>query len=96
MDPVGAACSFIDALDARHVGEIHLAGYDDRGALVIDDHGSRIHAPVWQVYAHALRHAGPVPTLVEWDTALPAFEVLLGEAREADRVAAVALETVAA
>ena len=43
--------------------------------------------PVWQAYAHAVARLGPVPTLVEWDTALPAFDVLLGEAREADRVA---------
>jgi len=86
-DVVSTACSFVDALDRRHVGEIHLAGYDARGALVIDDHGSRVHAPVWQVYAHAIRRLGETPTLVEWDTALPAFEVLLGEARQADHVA---------
>lgn len=87
-DPVRQACDFIDTIDLRHVGEIHLAGYDDAGALVIDDHGSRVHEPVWQVYAHALRRFGPVPTLLEWDTALPAFEVLIDEAARADRVAA--------
>lgn len=95
-DVVAAACGFVDALDAPCVGEIHLAGYDDRGPLVIDDHGSHVHAPVWQVYPHAIRRLGPTPTLVEWDTALPAFDVLLGEAREADRVAAAALDAVAA
>jgi uncharacterized protein (UPF0276 family) len=87
-DPVAAACAFVDAIDARTVGEIHLAGHDASGALVIDDHGSRVPAPVWRVYAHAIRRLGARPSLVEWDTALPAFDVLLGEAREADRVAA--------
>jgi uncharacterized protein len=87
-DPVAAATAFVDALDPRHVGQIHLAGYNDGGCLVIDDHGSRVHAPVWQVYAHAITRLGPRPTLVEWDTALPAFDVLLDEARSADRVAA--------
>lgn len=87
-DPVAAADAFVDALAADAVGEIHLAGYDDAGALVIDDHGSRVHMPVWRVYAHAIERLGAKPTLVEWDTALPAFEVLLAEAREADRVAA--------
>jgi uncharacterized protein (UPF0276 family) len=43
---------------------------------------------VWRVYAHAIRRLGTKPTLVEWDTALPAFDVLLAEAHEADRVAA--------
>ena len=87
-DPVATACSFVDAIEPRHVGEIHLAGYDDSGELVIDDHGSRVHAPVWQVYAHAMRRLGAVPTLIEWDTAVPPFDVLLAEAREADRIAA--------
>jgi len=87
-DPVAAANAFVDAIEPRHVGEIHLAGYCETETLVIDDHGSRVHAPVWQVYAHAIARLGARPTLVEWDTALPAFDVLLGEAREADRVAA--------
>jgi uncharacterized protein len=90
-DPVAVANAFVDAIDARHVGEIHLAGYSEKigetGTLVIDDHGSRVHAPVWQVYVHAIARLGAKPTLVEWDTALPAFDVLLGEAREADRIA---------
>ena len=81
---VAAACRWVDAIDAAAVGEIHLAGYSDGGGLVIDDHGSRVHAPVWQVYAHALRRLGPRPTLVEWDTDLPAPEVLLAEAAQAE------------
>ncbi len=79
-DAVAAACSWVDAIDARSVGEIHLAGYHDAGDIVIDDHGSRVHDDVWQVYRHALLRLGPRPTLVEWDTALPALDVLLGEA----------------
>jgi hypothetical protein len=47
---------------------------------VIDDHGSRVHAPVWQVYRHAVLRLGPVPTLIEWDTGVPALDVLLDEA----------------
>jgi uncharacterized protein len=73
---------------SRRIGEIHLAGYDDSGDLVIDDHGSRVHDPVWQVYAHAMRRLHGTPTLIEWDTALPAFDVLLDEAARADRIAA--------
>jgi uncharacterized protein (UPF0276 family) len=98
-DPVASACAFVDALAPRHVGEIHLAGHTridtPTGALVIDDHGSRVHPPVWQVYAHAIARLGPRPTLVEWDTQLPRFEVLLDEAREADRLARQAAAAVA-
>lgn len=86
-DAAAAACAFVDAIDPAAVGQIHLAGYNDRGALVIDDHGSRVHAPVWRVYRHAIERLGPKPTLVEWDTDVPSFDVLLAEAHEADRVA---------
>jgi uncharacterized protein len=81
---VAAACRWIDQLQPATVGEIHLAGYDDSGGLVIDDHGSRVHAPVWQVYEHALRRLGARPTLVEWDTALPDWSVLLDEVAQAE------------
>lgn len=86
-DPVAAACAMVDALVPERVGEIHLAGYNDDGVLVIDDHGSRVHEPVWQVYAHAVARCGRVPTLIEWDTDVPALEVLLDEVRRAEAVA---------
>ena len=81
---VAAACQWIDALDPSIVGEIHLAGYDDSGELVIDDHGSCVHAPVWQVYRHALQRLGSRPTLIEWDTGVPELAVLLHEAARAE------------
>jgi len=84
-DPVAAACAWVDAIRPGSVGEIHLAGYTDDGELVIDDHGSPVHPPVWAVYRHALRHLGAVPSLVEWDTHLPPWELLLAEAAQARR-----------
>ena len=86
-DAVASACAWVDAIDAGAVGEIHLAGYVDTGDIVIDDHGSRVHEPVWQVYRHALARLGPRPTLVEWDTDLPALDVLLDEAQRAEQIA---------
>jgi uncharacterized protein len=85
---VRTACAWIDQVEAKHVGEIHLAGYQDCGDIVIDDHGSRVHAPVWQVFAHAVQRLGPRPTLVEWDTDLPPLPVLLHEAATADAMMA--------
>jgi uncharacterized protein (UPF0276 family) len=87
-EPVAAATAWIDALRPGSVGEIHLAGYQDTGELVIDDHGSRVHAPVWAVYRHAVAALGACPTLVEWDTDIPALEVLLEEAALAEQVVA--------
>ena len=92
-DPLAACCAFVDALPRGIVGEIHLAGYQQTEDIVIDDHGSGVRPDVWRVYEHALQRFGAVPTLVEWDTDLPAFGVLLGEAQQASalmaRVAAV-------
>lgn len=78
------AMRWVDAIRPACVGEIHLAGHCELpDGLVIDDHGSRVRDEVWQVYEHAVRRLGPVPTLIEWDTAVPDLDVLLGEAGRA-------------
>ncbi len=78
------AVRWIDAIRPGSVGEVHLAGHCERDdGLVIDDHGSRVRDEVWAVYAHALRRLGPLPTLIEWDTAVPELDVLLAEAQRA-------------
>jgi uncharacterized protein (UPF0276 family) len=84
-DPLAACKRFVDAVPLGSVGEIHLAGYDASGDIVIDDHGSRVRPDVWALYEHALRRFGAVPTLVEWDTNVPPLAVLLDEAQRAAR-----------
>ena len=95
-DPVAACCAWLDAIDPGTVGELHVAGHchvdDAHGRIVIDDHGSRVCDAVWAVYRHAIRRFGAVPTLVEWDTDVPALDVLLDEAGKASRVARHALQ----
>jgi len=87
-DPLAQCRRFVDAIPPDVVGEIHLAGYSDATDLVIDDHGSRVRPDVWALFDHALRRFGQRPTLIEWDTALPPIDVLLGEAEQAaNRVA---------
>ena len=73
--------AWLESVPADCVAEIHLAGHCDTGELVIDDHGSRVSPEVWRLYRHALAQWGPKPTLIEWDTHVPALPVLLGEAR---------------
>nr|WP_316639382.1 DUF692 domain-containing protein [uncultured Roseateles sp.] len=74
---------WLDRIEPLSVGEIHLAGYCDTGDLVIDDHGSRVHVPVWDAFDYALECLGPKPTLLEWDTDVPVLSVLLDEAAKA-------------
>jgi len=40
------------------------------------------------LYRAALRRFGDVPTLIEWDTDIPALEVLAAEAAKADALRA--------
>jgi hypothetical protein len=82
------AVTFIDAIDPASVGEIHLAGFQDTGEILIDTHGARVHDDVWALYAHAIRRFGATPTLIEWDTDIPALDVLLSEAACATKLLA--------
>ena len=91
-----SCCAYVDALLPGSVGEVHLAGYCETDGLVVDDHGSRVRPQVWAVYEHALRRFGPLPTLVEWDTDVPALDVLLGEAEHAAGLLAARMQGVRA
>ena len=87
FDPI----DYLNALPVRAVREIHLAGHHCNDAegrrILIDDHGSRVSEPVWALYAQAIERFGRVPTLVEWDTRIPALSVLLDEAQRANSLA---------
>lgn len=91
-DPKQRCFAWLDQIVPANVAEIHLAGHchvpaqpgeDASAEIVVDDHGSRVCAEVWQIYQHAVLRFGAVPALIEWDTDLPALEVLLDEAGRA-------------
>lgn len=90
-DPLAEARRWLDAIKPQHVCELHLAGHAHSGDIVIDDHGSRVCDAVWSLHAHAVQRFGEVPTLIEWDTDVPALDVLLNEAQRARAVIAKAL-----
>ena len=83
-----AAGDYLAALPADAVGEIHIAGHATRKiggeTVLIDDHGSRVASPVWELLDAALARTGPVPVLMEWDTDIPELPVLVAEAAAAD------------
>ncbi len=82
------AARYLADLPLDAVGEIHIAGHATRTiggeTVLIDDHGSRVIEPVWRLLDDALARTGPVPVLVEWDTDIPALDVLLAEAARAE------------
>lgn len=77
------ALAAIATIDPRTVGEIHLAGHLATPLALVDTHGAEVAPQVWALYRAALQRFGGVPTLVEWDTDIPALEVLLAEADRA-------------
>jgi hypothetical protein len=77
---------YLRAVPADRVKELHLAGYEEMDGYLFDTHGQAVHEPVWKLYELAVQHFGPVPTLIEWDTDIPAFEVLADEAAKAQIV----------
>ncbi|HYD80805.1 MAG TPA: DUF692 family protein [Paucimonas sp.] len=81
------AFAALESIAPAMVGEIHLAGHLVTDDAVIDHHGARVDDKVWELYAAALRRFGKVPTLIEWDTDIPALEVLLSEAQRAREMA---------
>lgn len=82
------AVAMIDSIDPTLVGEIHLAGHAREehpdGVLLIDDHGSAVSEITWALFARFVRRAGHKPVLIEWDTNVPDYGVLLAEAAKAE------------
>ena len=75
---------YVDAIDPRRVGQIHLAGHSRSGALLVDTHLGPVPEAVWTLYRRVVGRAGrAIPTLVEWDAEVPEWDVLVGEARRA-------------
>ena len=77
---------YIAAIPPDAVREIHLAGFDASGPCLIDTHGAPVAPDVWALYARAIERLGPRPTLIEWDTDIPAFSVLEREAATAQAI----------
>lgn len=78
--------TYLDNIPLSAVGELHLAGFSineyDEGQILIDTHGSPVSDPVWQLFS-GIREKCQAPALVEWDTDIPALDILLGEVDKA-------------
>jgi len=82
IDPL----AYLAAIAPSSVAEIHLAGFDATGPVVIDTHGAPVAPEVWSLFEAAVARFGRVPTLIEWDTDIPALAVLEREAATAQAI----------
>lgn len=75
--------AYLGGIPVDRVGYVHLAGHTDRGTFLLDSHAAPVPPEVWALYRRAVRRFGRVPTLVEWDDAVPPLETLVAESRRA-------------
>ncbi|CAI9402659.1 hypothetical protein ANOBCDAF_00952 [Pleomorphomonas sp. T1.2MG-36] len=86
-----SALNYLGDFPLSQVGEIHLAGHaeqeDDEGdLLLIDSHDGPVADAVWRLYELVIARRGPIPTLIEWDSQIPAWPVLRAEASAAQAI----------
>ncbi len=84
FDPV----AYLDGIPVKAVGYFHLAGHTDKGKYLLDSHDHSVPEPVWDLYRQAVRRFGRVPSLVEWDDAIPPLEDVVAESRRAAAIEA--------
>ena len=88
-----SAEDYLKKFPMHHVGELHLAGHapdeDECGRpLLIDSHDRLVADAVWQLFALTISLSGPIPTLIEWDSDIPNWSVLVSEADQARSIMA--------
>ncbi|MBB3259317.1 hypothetical protein F4827_004192 [Paraburkholderia bannensis] len=86
-----SAHKYLAAFPLEYVGEIHLAGHseqrdDENQPLLIDSHDRPVADRVWDLYREVISRIGTVPTLIEWDSDLPDWDVLRAQAEAARQV----------
>ncbi|MGA7807652.1 DUF692 domain-containing protein [Bradyrhizobium sp.] len=86
-----SALDYLANFPIARVGEIHLAGHaeqaDDEGEqLLIDSHDGPVADAVWRLYEIVIGRAGPIPTLIEWDSNIPGWPILKAEAAAAQAI----------
>jgi uncharacterized protein (UPF0276 family) len=79
--------TFLAALPAAAIRQIHLAGHEHNGTHIIDTHDHDVVPAVWELYAEAIARFGPVPTMIERDDHIPPLADLIAELDRARHLA---------
>src|ERR1700686_2101773 len=86
-----AALDYLSDFPLAEVDEVHLAGHaeqsDDEGErLLIDSHDEPVADAIWNLYDMVISRSGPIPTLIEWDSKIPAWPILRAETGAAQAI----------
>lgn len=74
---------YLHNIPMSRVGQIHVAGHTKFEKYILDTHEGPVINDVWQLYAQAIKLAGPTNTLLEWDTNIPSLDIVHSEALKA-------------
>jgi hypothetical protein len=71
--------TYLEAMPAERIYQIHLAGHTREQNLIIDTHDHPIADPVYGLYAEAVARFGRVSTMIERDDNIPPLVDLVQE-----------------
>lgn len=74
---------YIESVPVGRVVQIHLAGHTHKGTHILDTHSDHVVDGVWKLYRRVYERMGGIATLLEWDEAIPSFDVVHAEALKA-------------
>jgi uncharacterized protein (UPF0276 family) len=80
------ALDYIDAMPAKRIAQIHLAGHSNHGNYIIDTHDAPIIQQVWDLYAQTIAKLGRISTMIERDDNIPPLPELLIELNQARKI----------
>jgi uncharacterized protein (UPF0276 family) len=75
FDPI----SYLRAMPAKRIRQLHLAGHTDNGDHCIDTHDHPVCKEVWALYEESVKLWGTVPVTLERDDNIPPLGELLAE-----------------
>lgn len=77
---------FLETIPGDRIRQMHLAGYDDHEGFLLDAHGTPVSEQTWDLFADVQARFPGVPTSIEWDRDVPAFDVLIGQRDRAEAI----------
>lgn len=83
--------TYLAAMPADRIQQIHLAGHLNKGDYSIDTHDHEIIDSVWNLYAESVKRFGHTSTMIERDDDIPPLNTLLTELQKARDISNAAL-----
>lgn len=76
--------TYIEAIRARDVAQLHIAGHSPFEGGLIDSHSTSVASDVRKLLLHTQHHLGAKPLCLEWDQNLPSYQSLVNEVKSLD------------